>query len=340
MEPQYIRAEYYNKRKSFISEIADWVDGEPTLEYHFTLEENDSVDYLWLGGLEKCWIEPDGKHYSEFYRFGQYRDEQAFDANINEILAQARIKAEEENIDDLLAVIDIVKEQAVDQDFDDEAVEEFEGLFQNGPEDAYSFCDIGADYRLHHHIERDDECWFLRAMPIVDEENSPLGWGLFAVHIPELTSTATKDEIQQAKHARILLMDHCRDKAEALYAKHGFEYLMEDGERVENPEYSRMNDTEVMALFARNAEWSDELDTFVWQEYTGESLKAFLNGSMPYICNRSHWMPREKPIVDQFFEEHPQPAWLEDQLRTALDDQMGVEPDTDEDSPWNNFDLD
>ncbi len=149
-----------------------------------------------------------------------------------------------------------------------------------------------------------------------------------------------QEEIQQAKHARILLLDHCRDKAEALYAKHGFEYLMEDGERVESPEYSRMNDTEVMALFARNAEWSDELDAFVWQEYTGEPLKALLNCTAPYVCNRSQWMLREKPIVDQFFEEHPQPAWLEDQLRTALDDQMGIEPNTDEDSPWQNLELD
>ncbi len=337
METQFIRAEYDDKRQSFISEIADWIDGEPSLEYRFSLEE---TDYSWQGGLEKRWIEADREHYSEFYAFGEYRDKQAFEADVSEILAQARAKAETENIDDLLAVIDIVKERAVDQDYDDEAVEEFEGLFQNGPEDAYSFCDIGADYRLHHHIERDDECWFLRTLPVVDQDNKPLGWGLFAVHLPELNSTATRDEIREAKHARILLLDHCRDKADALYAKHGFEYLMEDGERVVNPEYSRMNDTEAMGFFARNAEWSDELEAFVWQEYSDESLVAFLNGTKPYVCDRSQWMPREKRIVDHFFDDHPQPTWLEDQLRATLDDQMGIESDIDEDSPWNDLDLD
>ncbi len=109
---------------------------------------------------------------------------------------------------------------------------------------------------------------------------------------------------------------------------------MRDGERVENPEYSRMNDTEALALFARSAEWSDELGVFIWQEYRDEALQAFLNGTKPFICGRNQWRPREKPLVDQFFEEFPQPIWLEDQLRAALDEQAGIEPDIDEDNPW------
>jgi hypothetical protein len=327
LESRYIRAEYYEERGSFVSHVADWVDGEPTLEYCFSLEEDDNADYPWRAGLEKRWIDRDEKHYFEFYPFGRYRDEQAFETDTAEILAQARIKAEAENIDELLAVIDILKQRAVALDFDDESITGFEGLFQHGPEDAYSVCDIGADYRLHHHIERDDEYWALHILPVVDESNQPLGWGLFAVHFPELSSTATTNELEQARHIRVLLLDHCRDKAEAVYVRRGFEYLMRDGERVENPEYSRMNDTEVMALFARHAVWNDELGVYIWQDYRAGDLQEFLNGTRPFICNRNRWTPRQNRLVDQFFEEFPQPIWLEDQLRAALDEQAGIESD-------------
>ncbi len=38
---------------------------------------------------------------------------------------------------------------------------DLEGLFQDGPEDAYSLRD-GEDHpRLHDHVECEDECWYL-----------------------------------------------------------------------------------------------------------------------------------------------------------------------------------
>ncbi len=86
--------------------------------------------------------------------------------------------------------------------------------------------------------------------------------------------------------------------------------------------------------------WNDETNSIIWQEYSGEALQCFLSRVVPYVYPREKWNPRDKPIVDQFFEEHPQPTWLEDQLRAQLDNQAGVEPDEDEDDPWQSLDLD
>jgi hypothetical protein len=101
-----------------------------------------------------------------------------------------------------------------------------------------------------------------------------------------------------------------------------------------------MNDTEVLDGVALGAEWNDDKEAVVWQEYSGKALQDFLNCTVLYVCPREKWQPRDKPLVDRFFEQNPQPTWLEDQLRAALDDQAGVEPDEDEDSPWQNLDLD
>ena len=87
--------------------------------------------------------------------------------------------------------------------------------------------------------------------------------------------------------------------------------------------------------FAVETEWNDQTTSVPWQEYSSETLQGFLSRAVPYVYPREKWKPRDKPLIDQFFEEFPQPIWLEDQLRTALDELAGVELDADEDSPWN-----
>lgn len=338
IDPQYIRAEYDSKRGAYISEVATWIDGEPSLEYRFLLLENEDESLSWQGGLEKLWLDEDGNQYVEVFVFAEYDREADFDADIAQIQEEAKQLSVRDNIDRFLAITDVVKRRAVMLGFEDEVFEDFEGLFEDGPEDAYSLRDWDDSPRLHDHVERADECWYLHVAAVVDPDKQKLGWGLFAVHLPDLTSDASINAVRSASRARILLFDHHKAKRDAQRAKHSFESFME-GERLDHPEYAYMDDTEVLEGFAIETEWNDETNSVTWQEYSGEALQAFLSRAVPYIYPREKWNPRDKPIVDQFFEEHPQPTWLEDQLRAELDNQAGVEPDEDEDSPWQNLDL-
>lgn len=337
--PQYVRAEYDKKRDSYISTNADWIEGEPSVEYCFTFQEHEDKVNSWKGGLEKLWRDDEGNWYGEFFAFGEYNSEAAFNTDVEQILQEAREISLKENIDEFLAVTDIVKRRAVALGYEDEAIEDLDGLFQNGPEDAYILCDIGDSPRLHHHVDCEDECWHLHTAEVVDTEQQPLGWGLFAVHLPDLASDAPETEIRNANRAKILLLDHLHTKRDAKLAKRGFEHYMET-ERVDNPEYAYMNDTEVIAGATIAAEWNDATNTVVWQEISGQALQDFINGTTPYAYPREKWQPRDKPLVDRFFEQYPMPTWLEDQMRAAFDEHAGVEPDEDEDSPWQNLDLD
>ncbi len=330
---KYIRAEFDKDRGSYISSEADWIDGEPTIEYHFMAQENEDKSDSWQGGLEKFWCDEDEDWYGEFFVFGEYASESDFDADVDRILREAKEVAVKENIDEFLAVTDIVKQRVVQNGFEDSTIEDLEGVFQDGPEDAYTLTDLGDSPRLHHHVECEDECWFFLIAPVVDTEKQELGYGLFAIHLPDLASNATQAEIENANRARVLLLDHLNNMRDAGLAKHGFAYYMET-ERVDNPEYAYINDSEVLAGAAIAAEWDDETNTVIWEEYDGKALRDFLNGTVPYAVLREKWQPRDESLVDRFFKDHPQPPWLEEQLRAALDDHAGVEPDTDDDSPW------
>jgi len=173
---------------------------------------------------------------------------------------------------------------------------------------------------------------------VVDNDKQPLGWGLFAVHFLNISSAASLDDIKRASRAKVLLIDHLHSKPDAQMAKHGFERFMEN-ERLDDPDYAYMSDTEVVEGVAVNAEWDDETERVIWQEFSGIDLQDFLSGTTPYVCPRKKWKPGEKPLIDRFFDEHPQPVWLEDQLRSVLDAHVGVEPDEDKDSPWQDLDL-
>lgn len=213
--PAYIRAIYDKDRDAYVSEGSDWIEGEPSLEYRFTWEEDEDELESWQGGLEKSWCDDKGNWYGELFVFGEYATKAAFETDVEQIIREAQDVSIKKNIDELLAVTDIVKRRAVALGYEDETIEDLEGLFQNGPEDAYILYDIGDSPRLHHHIEREDECWYLHIGPVVDTEKQPLGWGLFAVHLPDLSSDASQAVIESANRARILILDHLPTKEDA-----------------------------------------------------------------------------------------------------------------------------
>src|SRR5260221_6914478 len=173
INPQYVRAEYDGDRRSYVSTEADWIEGEPTVEYRFTAQEDEDDPHSWEGGLEKFWCDEQGTWYGKFFVFGEYDTESAFDADVEQIRREAREVSVKENIDEFLAVTDIVKRRAVALGYEDEVIEDLEGLFQDGPEDAYTLCDIGYSPRLQDHIECEDECWYLQGAPMGDTEMQP-----------------------------------------------------------------------------------------------------------------------------------------------------------------------
>ena len=238
----YLRALYDKSSGAYISTGARWVEGEPSLEYWFTLIESEDESVAWQGGLEKYWLEEDDHPCGEVIVFAEYDNEAAFDADVAQIQQEAK----------------------------------------------------------------------------------------------ERSQFASIEQIRGADRARILLFDHHKAKRDAQLAKHSFESFMDD-ERMDNPEFAEMDDTEVFEHFIIETEWHEEAHTVAWQEYSGEALQGFLSRAVPYVYPREKWKPDDKPMLDQFFEEYPQPIWLEDQLRTALDEQAGVEIDTEEDSPWNDI---
>ena len=63
-----------------------------------------------------------------------YDSEAAFDTDVEQILREAREVSVKGNIDEFLAVTDIVKRRAVMLGYEDEVIEDLEGLFQDGPD--------------------------------------------------------------------------------------------------------------------------------------------------------------------------------------------------------------
>ena len=238
------RATYDQERGAFVVEQAGWVEGEPQIEYRFTYfsgEENE--DIACQGGIDKLWLNDDGFVEGEFFAFGKYPDQVAFDAAIEHILREAEQRTQDDNLDFFLAVIDIVKEQAVEAELEDESLFDFEGLFELGSEDAYSQHAYVSD-RLHDHVERTkDECWRLQVARVVNPQQKLLGWSLCVIFYPALMSQASMDQIDAAEEAHILELSHFHTYNEAIIAINGtLAFMLEDG-RIEEPEYAFMDDS-------------------------------------------------------------------------------------------------
>ncbi|MCC6803489.1 MAG: hypothetical protein IT319_11445 [Anaerolineae bacterium] len=303
LDRNYWRATYDQERGAFVVEQAGWVEGEPQIEYRFTylsFEENEEI--ACQGGLDKWWLNGDGSAAGEFFAFGKYPDQVAFDAAVEHILQKAEQRAQDDNLDFFLVVIDIVKEQAVEAALEDESLFDFEGLFELGSEDAYSQHPYGSD-RLHDHVARTkEECWRLQVARVVDPQQKLLDWSLCVVLYPTLSSQASMDEINAAEEAHTLELSHFDSYSEAVIAINGtLQFMLEDG-RVEEPDYAFMDDSEVFELMSVHAS-VEGIIAPEWDTLKGASL-----------------------------------LHVADQLYARLLESMKIVEPLEDDSPWREFD--
>lgn len=75
------------------------IESESRVEYRLILPGGKDSPNSWEGGLEKVWIDEEG--------------EAAFDADVEQILREAREVSVKETVDEFLAVIDTVKQPTV-----------------------------------------------------------------------------------------------------------------------------------------------------------------------------------------------------------------------------------
>ena len=334
LDRNYWRASYDEERDSFVVEQAGWIDGEPLIEYCFTYFSTDEDDEIArTGGLDKWWLNDDSSAEGEVFTFGKYTDQVTFDADVERILHQAEKRAQDDNLDFFLAVIDIVKERAVEAELGDDTLFNFEGLYALGSEDAYLMRPYEND-RLHNHVERtNDECWRLHVARVVDSQQKLLGWSLCVVLYPTLSSGATEGEIDAAEFAYTLELKHFRTYSEVVIAVNGTLYFMLEDGRVEEPDYAFMDDSEVFELMSVQS--SDEQTIAPeWDMLEGTALRAFLDGKRPLVRALEHWHPRQEDAVAQVAESMELPLHIADQLYAQMLESMKISEPLDKDSPW------
>jgi hypothetical protein len=235
----YRRAIYNEKRRAY---IVQHPDGTEVLYCFESLEPEEDERHAKLA-ICKEWEDEDNGTIGEMWAFMTLKEPQRFQNIVDDLLANAREAAVEENVDEFLAVIDLIKHRAIADDFDDESLEFVEGLFLTGPADAYNQREYDPE-RLHHHVERpDDECWQIDAARVMaaDDPTRELGWACYVIHYPELTSSASEVEIVQTQSARLLDLEHHIDEVGARLAALHLQKFMEEGDRVQNPEYAYTN---------------------------------------------------------------------------------------------------
>lgn len=333
-ERRYWRAIYDEARKSFVVDNAGWVDGEPVIEYCFTFFGGDDTGYQF-GGLEKCWLDEHNLVNGEFFAFGDYATEEAFQAEVEQILLEAKERSKSENLDYFLAVTDVVKEHAVHAEIEDDDIFLGEGLFEDGPEDAYTLRDgIFNDSRLHDHVERSkDECWRLHTTQVVDAENKPLGWALVVLLYPDLTSKATEEDIQSASRAELLEIDHWHDRAAAGLSQDMIYRFMTQGWRLEDPDLAFSNDSEVFDFLSVQM-CHEEIITPEWQVLEGDDLTALLNGEQALVRDKARWYPYQTDLVTRYVQETGLSPHFADQFHAYMLDTLRLTEKFDEDSPW------
>ena len=334
LDRQYWRALYNEARDAYVVEEAGWVDDEPQIEYRFSYFSDDNDDEVaGLGGLDKWWLNEDGFVEGEFFAFGKYPDQAAFDADVERILEEAEQLAQGDNLDYFLAVIDTVKDRAVEAELDDDSLFEFEGLFDYGAEDAYSLRPYDP-IRLHNHVERtQDECWRLQVAQVVDRQQQTLGWAVCAVLYPDLASEATDEAIAAAEVAHILDLTHFHSYSDAAISVNGTLLFMLEGDRVEDPDYADLDNSFVFELMSVQ----DSVEGIIspeWGVLEGDPLRAFLAGKRPLVGTHEHWHPRQDDPVAQVAATLGLPIHVADQLYAHLLNSLSLSDPLDEDSPW------
>ncbi len=334
VDRQYWRALFNEQRHAFVVEQAGWLDDEPQIEYRFSYflaDEDDEIAHM--GGLDKWWLNEDGIAEGEFFAFSKYPDQTAFDADVQSILQEAEERVQDDNLDFFLAVVDIVKERAVEAGLEDETLFEFEGLFELGSEDAYSQRSYVPE-RLHDHIERTkDECWRLQVARVVDPRQKLLGWSLCIVLYPTLTSEASVDEIDAVETAEILELNHFHTYTEAILAVNGtLQFMLEDG-RVEEPDYAFMDNSEVFELMSVQSS-VEGIIAPEWEVLEGAALRRFLAGTQPLLRPAERWHPRQEDLVARVAGAMNLPLHVADQVYAQMLETMEISEPLDEDSPW------
>jgi len=326
-----LRAHFDFARGAFVVDELRRPNGEPYVEYRLTMLENE-------GGLEKFWWNERGEPSSEFFAFDTYSDSAVFKADCAALSHDAREKAQHENLDVFLALIDLVKARAVARGLADESLLSYEGLFENGTQDAYILREKDT-HRLHLHVQRpDDECWTLKVGAVQSPDGAPLGWGVFALHYPALGSDASEQDITRATHARLLDIDHFREELDARMACRFIESFMTVGERLLDPDYAIMNDTEVFEVISVRSHAGNDFNP-PWEDLRDATLSQFVAGTLAVTRGAEAWHARATDMITDFLQAMPQPPGMEDQLRTALMDLHGLSEPLDDDSPWNQLDL-
>jgi hypothetical protein len=331
LERKYWRAIYDEERKSFVVGNAGWVDGEPVIEYCFNFFGDDDDSF---GVLEKCWIDEHGTVAGEAFAFGDYATKKNFQKAVEQILIEAKDRSKSENLDHFLAVIDVVKEYAVLAEFEDDHIFLYEGLFEDGLEDAYTLRNGVNDSRLHDHVERSkDECWRLHTAHIVNTEHNTLGWGLVVLLYPELTSKATKEEVQSASRAELLELDHWQDKSAAGLSVDMTYRFMTQGGRLEDPDLAFANDSEIFEWMSVQMTHEETIMP-EWEVLEGAGLRAFLNGDQALVRDKSRWYPHKTDLVTRYAMETGLPTHFADQLHAYILDSLRLTEKFDENSPW------
>ena len=334
VDRHYWRAVFDEQRNSFVVEQAGWVDDEPQIEYRFTyFSDVEDPEIACLGGIDKWWLNEDGFAEGEFFTFGKYPDQVAFDAEIEHILQEAETVAHNDNLDFFLAIINIVKERAVEAELEDDSLFDFAGLFELGSEDAYSQRAYVPE-RLHDHIERTkDECWRLHVVRVVDPQQKPLGWSLCVILYPTLSTAASVDEVEAAEVAEILELNHFHTYNEAVLAVNGTrQFMLEDG-RVEEPDYAFMDDSEVFELMSIHCS-IEEIIAPEWEVLEGAALHRCLDGTQALVRSAEHWHPHLEDSVARTAETMNIPLHIADQLYAQMLEFMEISEPLDKDSPW------
>jgi hypothetical protein len=326
----YRRAIYNEEQQAYIAQHRDGSEVSYSFE---SLEPEDDERYPMLA-ICKEWEDEDNGTIGEMWAFMTLDKPEPFQKIVDDLLANARETAVEENVDEFLAVIDIIKHHAIEDDFDDESLEDIEGLFLIGPADAYTQREYDPE-RLHHHVERpDDECWQIDVARVVSagEPTRELGWACYVIHYPELTSAATEAEVEQAQSAQLLDLEHHIDEVGARVAALHLQKFMEEGDRVQNPEYAYTNDTlmfEFMSVLSRDE--NEHCPT--WQQLSGEALQAFRQNP---VLSRSAWFPRD--VFRELAEATDISPAHADQMAAMWRDMFGVDPEPfKKDSPFDDL---
>ena len=314
----YRRAIYNEERQAYIVRHPDGSEVNYSFE---SLEPEDDELHPKLA-ICKEWEDEDNGTMGEMWAFMTLDKPEPFQKVVDDLLANARETAVEENVDEFLCIIDVVKRRAIDAQLDDESIEDVEGLFLIGPADAYTQREYDPE-RLHHHVERpDDECWQIDVARVVatDDPTRELGWACYVIHYPELTSAVSEAEIEEAQSAQLLDLEHHIDEVGARVAAIHLQKFMEEGDRVQNPEYAYTNDTlmfEFMSVLSRD----ENEHCPAWQQLSGEALQAFRQNP---ALSRSQWYPRD--VFRELAEATDISPAHADQMAAMWRDLFGIAP--------------